>query len=115
MRLLRRPETPGIHLWHPSVDEVLDSLQSHFKSLRNEALRRRELLCCKQAKGETVSDFYVRLKNLAEEVDLCSGDPVTCTETQLKMVILIGVRDKELVQRLLSPGLCDLLPLIRGC
>lgn len=85
-----------------SVTEVLDSLQSYFKTSRNEALRRRELLCCKQAEGETVNDFYVRLRNQAEEVDLCSGDPVTCSETQLKMVLLMGVRDEELVQRLLS-------------
>ncbi|XP_045120473.1 uncharacterized protein LOC123509916 [Portunus trituberculatus] len=69
-----------------AVDEVLDVLQSHFKSQRNEALRRRELLCCKQA----------------VEVDLCSGDPVTCAETQLKMVLLMGIREEELVQRLIS-------------
>ncbi|XP_050705813.1 uncharacterized protein LOC126991118 [Eriocheir sinensis] len=85
-----------------AVEKVLDVLQSHFKSQRNEALRRRELLCCKQAAGESFSDFYVRLKKLAEDVDLCSGDPVTCAETQLKMVLLMGIREKELVQRLIS-------------
>lgn len=90
---------PNTHL---SVEEVLDVLQSHFKSQRNEALRRRELLCCKQKTGESFSDYYVRLKNLAEEVDLCSGNPMTCAETQLKMVLLMGIKDEELVQRLLS-------------
>lgn len=107
--------TPNTQL---AVEEVLDVLQSHFKSQRNEALRRRELLCCKQATGESFSDFYVRLKNLAEEVDLCSGDPVTCAETQLKMVLLMGIRDEELVQRLLSldtgAPLQDLVTLCRS-
>ncbi|KAG0697957.1 hypothetical protein GWK47_026177 [Chionoecetes opilio] len=85
-----------------TVTEVLDTLQSHFKSQRNEALRRRELLCCKQADGESFCDFYVRLKNLAEEVDLCTGNAMTCAEIQLKMVFLMGVRDEELIQRLIS-------------
>ena len=31
-----------------TVEEVLDALQEHIKSLCNEALRRRELLSCKQ-------------------------------------------------------------------
>ncbi|KAG0721506.1 hypothetical protein GWK47_046307 [Chionoecetes opilio] len=85
-----------------TVTEVLDTLQSHFKSQRNEALRRRELLCCKQADGESFPDFLVRLKNLAEEVDLCTGNAMTCAEIQLKMVLLMGVRDEELIQRLIS-------------
>ena len=42
-----------------SVDQVLDHLQDHFKNLRNEAIRRRDLLCCKQTDGESFSDFYV--------------------------------------------------------
>ena len=85
-----------------TVDEILDELQSHFKSQRSEALRRCELLCCKQAAGEPFSGCYVRLKNLAEEIDLCSGDSVTYAESQLKMVLLMGVREEELVQRLIS-------------
>ncbi|KAG0724063.1 Pre-mRNA-splicing factor CWC25 [Chionoecetes opilio] len=85
-----------------TVTEVLDTLQSHFKNQRNEALRRRELLCCKQADSESFSDFFVFLKNLAEEVDLCTGNAMTCAEIQLKMVLLMGVRDEELIQRLIS-------------
>lgn len=52
-----------------------------------------ELLCCK-----TFSEFYVWVKNLAEEVDLCSSDPVTSAETQLRIVLLMGIKDEELVQ-----------------
>lgn len=105
---------PPDTLW--TVDQVLDALQSHYKSQRNEALRRRELLCCKQADGESFSHFYVRLKNLAEEVDLCSGDPLTCAEIQLKMVILMGLRDEELVQKLISmPAGASLQEVVTCC
>ncbi|XP_068246738.1 uncharacterized protein [Palaemon carinicauda] len=57
-----------------TVEEVLDELQDHVKSLRKEALRRRELLSCKQFEGESFSDFYVRLKHIAEEVDTKRND-----------------------------------------
>lgn len=85
-----------------TVDEVLDRLQDHYKKLRNEAIRRRDLFCCRQANRKPFNDFYVRLKNLAEEVDLYSGSHIACAETQLKMVILMGVHDQELVQCLIS-------------
>ncbi|XP_068210313.1 uncharacterized protein [Palaemon carinicauda] len=84
-----------------SLTEVLDTQQKHFHSLRNEALRRREFLSCKQAVGESFADYYTRLKDLADEVDLCTGNPTSCTERQLQMVILTGVRDEELIQHLI--------------
>lgn len=104
--------SPDTHL---AVDVVLDRLQDHFKNQRNEAIRRRDLLSCKQAEGESFNNFYVRLKNMADEVDLCSGDPVKCSETQLKMVILMGVRDQELVQRLISLNATDSLQTFLTC
>jgi len=85
-----------------TVEQVLDFLQEHIKSLRNEALRRRELLSCKQLEGESFSDFYVRLKHIAEEIDVCPGGSSACEETQHKMIILMGVRDEELIQKLIS-------------
>ncbi|KAK7085853.1 hypothetical protein SK128_016591 [Halocaridina rubra] len=85
-----------------AVYEVLDQLQSYIKCQCNEALRRGELFCTKQDNGELFFNFYKHLKNLAEEVNLYSGDPLTRADTQLKMVALIGVRDEELIQRLIS-------------
>lgn len=85
-----------------TVNEVLDVLQKHFKGLRNEVLRRKEFLSCKQFEGETCADFFIRLRRCAEEVPVCPGDPVTCEETQFKMIILMGLRDSDLVQKLLS-------------
>ncbi|KAK7076445.1 hypothetical protein SK128_001792 [Halocaridina rubra] len=63
---------------------------------------RRKLLCGKQADGEPLIDFYVRLKNLGEEINLCSGDPLTCADTQLDMVLLLELKDEELIQCLIS-------------
>ncbi|KAG0709958.1 hypothetical protein GWK47_023771 [Chionoecetes opilio] len=80
----------------------LGGMAVHWTSQRHEALPLSELLCCKQADGESFPDFLVRLKNLAEEVALCTGNAVTCAEIQLKMVLLMGVRDEELIQRLIS-------------
>ncbi|KAG0716274.1 hypothetical protein GWK47_010077 [Chionoecetes opilio] len=56
-----------------SVEEVLDTLQEHIKGLSSEALRRRAFSSCKQAAGETFADFFVRLKNLSEEIDVCKA------------------------------------------
>ncbi|XP_068229364.1 uncharacterized protein [Palaemon carinicauda] len=84
-----------------SVDEVLDALQLHIKELMNEVLHQRELLSCKQMQGESFADFYVRLRRIAE-VDLCSGNAAACEDTQLKMIILMGIRDAELVQKLIA-------------
>ncbi|KAK4303511.1 hypothetical protein Pmani_024480 [Petrolisthes manimaculis] len=99
-----------------TVDEVLDELQEHIKNSRNEALRRRDLLNCKQRQGESFSDFYVRIRHISEEIDVCPGK--TCEETQLKMVILMGVCDEELVQKLLSldttPSLQDIVNTCRA-
>ena len=85
-----------------TVEEVLDALQEHIKSLRNEALRRREMLSCKQLEGEPFSDFYIRIKHIAEELDVCLGGSSTCEETQLKMIILMVVRDEKLVEKLIN-------------
>ncbi|XP_069986299.1 uncharacterized protein [Penaeus vannamei] len=84
------------------VVQVLYALQQYFRNSQNEALRRRELLSCKQTPGEPFSAFYARMKDLADEVELCTGERTTCAATQLKMILLMGVREEELVQRLVS-------------
>ncbi|KAK7068227.1 hypothetical protein SK128_025383 [Halocaridina rubra] len=97
------------------VLEVLNQLQSYIKGLSNKALRRSKLLCTKQADGDPFSDFYLRLTNLAEEVDQCSGDPLTCAKTQIKMVVLMGFRDEKLIQRLISMDTRASLQVVVNC
>ncbi|XP_063860706.1 uncharacterized protein LOC135101063 [Scylla paramamosain] len=99
-----------------TVGEVVDALELHIKGLRNEALRRRELFSCRQMEGETFADFYVRLRRRAEEIDICPGKSSVCEETQLKSVILMGVRDDELIQRLISlDDKCSLQEMVTAC
>lgn len=82
------------------VESILHKLKNYYKGLGNEAIRRRELLSCK-LEGEMFADYYQRLKRTAEEVDLCPGNSTRSEETQLKMVMLMGVRE-ELTQKLIS-------------
>ena len=85
-----------------SVNDVIARLRDHVRSQKNEALRRLAFSQCKQAEGEKFNDFYIRLKQAAEEVDLCKGNDANCLETQIKHAVLIGVRDEEVKQRLLE-------------
>jgi len=81
---------------------VLDKLQRHIKDQSNEALRKRAFSNCKQAEGETFSEFYVCLKTLSEEADLCKANDSRCEEAWIKHGILMGVRDEKLIQKLIS-------------
>ncbi|KAK3886627.1 hypothetical protein Pcinc_009274 [Petrolisthes cinctipes] len=84
------------------MEEVLNILDKYFKAQTNEALRRRDLFSCRQEAGETFNDFYLRVKKLAEAVDICKGGDKGCEETQLKQIILMGVSDQDLVQDLIT-------------
>lgn len=98
------------------VKEILDKLQEHIKGNSNETLRKQAFSNCKQAEGETFSDFYVRLKSLAEEVDLCKAHDTTCKEAWIKHGILMGVRDEKLVQKLISmDASCSLQDAVKEC
>lgn len=52
--------------------------------------------------GEPFSAFYACLKDLADEVDLCTKDHSTCVAVQLKMILSMGMYEEECVQRLVS-------------
>ncbi|ROT76681.1 hypothetical protein C7M84_004715 [Penaeus vannamei] len=65
------------------VVQVLDALQQYFRNSQNEALRRRELLSCKQTPGEPFSAFYARMKDLADEVETAQGTALPPTQHPL--------------------------------
>ncbi|KAK8397129.1 hypothetical protein O3P69_004665 [Scylla paramamosain] len=59
---------------------------------------------------------YQLLRRRAEEIDICPGKSSVCEETQLKSVILMGVRDDELIQRLISlEDKCSLQEMVTAC
>ena len=86
---------------HP-VTEILNALEAHVKSQTNEVLCRRDLFSGKQAAAKTFNDFYVRVKNLAEAVDIFKAADNGCEETQLNQILLMGVRDTEFMQELIG-------------
>ena len=85
-----------------STDAVLDILQQHVRDSSNEALRRRAFTSCEQAVGESFADFFVRLKSLSEEIDVCKAHSNECEEVWIKHGLLTGVHDEELVQKIIS-------------
>ena len=84
------------------VDTVLEKLQTHVKSINNEALRRKAFSKCQQMEGETFDDFWIRLKLLSQEVDLCKIRNQTCIDEWTKHGILMGIRDEKLTQKLVE-------------
>ena len=99
------------------VEDIIHKIITHIKDQRNESLRRLEFTNCKQHQGETFDKFWVRLKQIANDIDLCKGD--NCVDNQLKHAILVGLRDKDTVQHLLNlksnTSLSDVLSFVRSC
>ncbi|XP_063591351.1 uncharacterized protein LOC134768457 [Penaeus indicus] len=85
-----------------SVEDVLAKLETHIKNASNEALRRKAFSECKQADGESFDDFWIRLKILSQEIDLCKAQDQACCEQWKKHGILMGIRDEELTQKLIE-------------
>lgn len=84
-----------------TVEQILGQLQDYVKSQGSEALQRRAFSTCRQAEGETSAEFFVRLKSLCEEIDVCAAHGTECGEKRVKHETLLGVRDENLVQRLI--------------
>ena len=98
------------------VEDIIDKIITHIKDKRNESLRRLEFTNCKQHQGETFENFWVRLKQVADDIDLCKGD--NCVDNQLKHAILIGLKDNDTVQQLLrmkaNTSLSEVLTVVRS-
>ncbi|XP_066982187.1 uncharacterized protein [Macrobrachium rosenbergii] len=98
------------------VDDIINTIITHIKEQRNESLRRLEFTKCRQQPGETFDNFWVRLKQIADDIDLCKGS--NCVDNQLKHAILVGLTDNETVQHLLrmkaNTSLSDFLTVVRS-
>lgn len=56
------------------------------------------------------------MRRATEEVDLCPDKSSKCNETQLKIVVVIAVREEELVQRLITlDDFCSLQEVVTTC
>ena len=81
-----------------SIKAILDKIQCHLRKKRNIALDRVAFARRRQEEAETFDSFFVSLKRLAIEADLCEQ----CMDQRLVTQIMAGVRDNELRQKLLT-------------
>lgn len=83
----------------PLVD-ALQQIRDFVRDPRNEALRRLASSQRRQARIEKFTEFYVRLRQAADDVDLCKGHNSACVKTRIKQATLIGIQDEGTKQRL---------------
>ena len=97
-----------------TVGELLDAIGTHFRRQRNIALSCVQFEERKQQHSEPFDRFFVGLKELAADADLCA----TCLDARLITRIMSGVRSEALRKKLLAinpfPVLKDVLALCRA-
>lgn len=81
-----------------TTDDILDRIQSHLRQKRNITLDRVDFTERRQEEAETFDNFYVAVKKLAEEADLCKN----CVEQRITTRIISGIKSQELRQKLLA-------------
>ena len=81
-----------------TVEEILDRIQQHLRQKRNVALDRVAFEERKQERGENFDDYYVAIRKLADESDLC----IHCIEERLTTKIMSGLYNQETRQKLLA-------------
>ena len=86
------------HSDNSTVEEILDKIQEYLRQKRNVALDRVAFEERKQLEGESFDHFYVSLKKLSEEGDLCSH----CIEPRLVTRIMSRINSIEVRQKLLA-------------
>ena len=80
------------------VEEILSKIEEHIRKSKNIFLSWYELYNRKQMEGEKFSDFLADLKSLRENADPCT----TCKDHTLITLIICGLRDESVRQKLLS-------------
>jgi hypothetical protein len=94
--------------------QVLDRIADYIRAKRNVALDRVAFKERKQGPSESLDDFFIGLRQLADAADLCG----TCSETRLITRIIAGTRDTETKKKLLTispfPSLQDTVNICRS-
>ena len=97
-----------------TVDQILLAMRQFIRNKKNVSLDRFEFHSCKQQEGETVNHFYIRLKRLAEDAELCAN----CCDDQITSALTVGLNDQSIRMKLLSlqkfPRLEDAIKLCRS-
>ena len=72
---------------HTTPDNILDRIHEHIRSKRSITLDRVEFKECRQAPDETFDGFYVRLRQIAANADLCND----CHDVRITTRIISGI------------------------
>ena len=78
--------------------DVLDKIEKHLRDQRNVALDRVLFEERRQDEGESFDSFFISLKELAAEAELCDH----CLEDRITTRIISGIRDSETRRQLLA-------------
>ena len=81
-----------------TVTAILYRIQEHVRGNRNVTLERVALEECKQEEGEPFDQFYIVLREIANNADLCQH----CIDDRLTTRIMSGIRDPETRLKLLT-------------
>ena len=74
-----------------NVTTILDRIQEHVRAKRNVTLDRVALEERKQEEGEPFCQFYIVLREIANNADIC----LHCIGDRLITLIMSGIRDPE--------------------
>ena len=81
-----------------SVATIFDQIQEYVRAKRNVTLDRVALEERKQEECETFDQFYISLREIANNADLCK----ICIDDRLTTRIMSGIRDPETRRKLLA-------------
>ena len=81
-----------------SVSEILDAIHGYVRSKRNVTLDRVALEERRQEEGETFDEYYIALREIANNADLCK----VCIDDRLTTRIMSGIGEPETKRKLLA-------------
>ena len=81
-----------------SVSEISDAIHGNVRSKRNVTLDRVALEEQRHEEGETLDEYYIALREIANNADLCK----VCVDDRLTTRIMSGICDPEIRRNLLA-------------
>ena len=81
-----------------SVSDILDAIHGYVRSKRNVTLDRVALEERRQEEGETFDEYYIALREITNNADLCK----VCIDDRLTTRIMSGIRGPEIRRKLLA-------------
>ena len=96
----RRKEEADRRKEEADLTDVIFRIQDYVKQQTNESVRRLKFSQVKQEQGESFSNFFIRLQEAAQLVDLCKGKD--CVKHQIRHAIVVGVQDEKLRKDILE-------------